>query len=186
MQQNYQHDLNAEIDDSKISVINLVCAILAWIVTVIWMYQIFKFSAETGDESSFRSAQLIIFLQTKFNIDFIDVVFIRKAAHVLEYALLSILIYISTAFSNRIIKLDIRSEERLIHLKNDNEIYILISLWISSLFAILDEYHQLFVQGRSGSIIDVCIDAIGIVIMLLIIKIVTSIKYLTLEKKNKF
>jgi hypothetical protein len=33
---------------------------------------------------------------------------------------------------------------------------------ISLLYAISDEYHQTFVSGRSGSPLDVCIDAIGI------------------------
>ncbi len=39
---------------------------------------------------------------------------------------------------------------------------LLAAVTISLLYAILDEYHQTFVAGRSGSPVDVGIDAIGI------------------------
>lgn len=44
-------------------------------------------------------------------------------------------------------------------------------LWaavISFLFAVSDEYHQTFVEGRHGSPVDVGIDSVGIVIALLL------------------
>ena len=53
--------------------------------------------------------------------------------------------------------------------------YIIMSLWLSSLFAIVDEYHQLFVSGRNGSILDVAIDFAGIVITLIIIRLAFSL-----------
>lgn len=46
---------------------------------------------------------------------------------------------------------------------------LLISLIISILYACCDEFHQLFIPGRSGQFKDVIIDTIGIIIMLLII-----------------
>lgn len=39
----------------------------------------------------------------------------------------------------------------------------------SLLYALSDEYHQTFIQGRSGSLIDVGIDNIGIIIAILTI-----------------
>ena len=46
---------------------------------------------------------------------------------------------------------------------------------LSFLFSILDEYHQLFIDGRHGTIVDVGFDLIGIVMILLIIRVVFSI-----------
>ena len=41
--------------------------------------------------------------------------------------------------------------------------------------AVADEYHQLFVDGRSGSILDVAIDGIGIIVVLIIIRVIFTI-----------
>lgn len=41
---------------------------------------------------------------------------------------------------------------------------LLFAASISFLYAISDEYHQTFVEGRSGSALDVAIDAVGILI----------------------
>lgn len=44
-----------------------------------------------------------------------------------------------------------------------------VAVAISFLYAISDEYHQTFVSGRSGSPIDVGIDAIGIAVATLLV-----------------
>lgn len=41
---------------------------------------------------------------------------------------------------------------------------MIFSLLIGVEYAAIDEIHQLFIDGRSGQISDVCIDAIGIAI----------------------
>jgi len=39
-----------------------------------------------------------------------------------------------------------------------------LALGISVIFAITDEYHQTLVQGRTGQILDVCIDSLGAIL----------------------
>ena len=60
-------------------------------------------------------------------------------------------------------------------MRSDNEMNIVFTLWFTILNAIFDEYHQLFVEGRDGAIMDVLIDLIGIVIVLIIIRIAFTI-----------
>ena len=60
-------------------------------------------------------------------------------------------------------------------MRSDNEMNIIFTLWFAILNAIFDEYHQLFVTGRDGSILDVMIDMIGIIIVLIIIRVIFTI-----------
>lgn len=174
--------LSDKIESKKISIINLVSAIIAWIITAIWMIEIFNLSSETGDASTFRSQELLMWLQDKFGIDYIGEALIRDFAHVIEFAVLALVTYVALFFSNRIVKTDGPIEYRMIHIKSENEMCILCSLWICELFAILDEYHQLFVIGRSGSIVDAAIDSIGIITVLLIIRIAFTIRMIRIKK----
>lgn len=66
--------------------------------------------------------------------------FIRKAAHLALYALLGGLCYFWL--------------HRLPH-------NITTSLSITALFAALDEFHQLFVEGRTGTVTDIFLDCLG-------------------------
>ena len=69
---------------------------------------------------------------------------IRKLAHISEFFILTILVSLYINCYN----IDIK---RL----------LLITFIISFIYACSDEFHQLFIEGRSGSIIDICIDMIG-------------------------
>lgn len=76
----------------------------------------------------------------------------RKLAHITEYAILTALIW---------------NAARQMHA-------IRITSWLLAAvgatgYAMLDEYHQSFVFGRSGNWVDVGIDVIGVVIALLIV-----------------
>jgi len=77
-------------------------------------------------------------------------IYIRKTAHFTVYLVLGILTYL---------------------LINTYEIKhkILISILISCLFACTDEIHQLFIDGRTGSLIDVFIDTLGSSVGILIL-----------------
>ncbi len=69
---------------------------------------------------------------------------IRKTAHFLEYALLSFLVFLlAKCYNIRI------------------GVCIIISLGYCLLFAVVDEWHQLSVAGRSGEFRDVIIDFCG-------------------------
>lgn len=51
----------------------------------------------------------------------------------------------------------------------------LISLIIGFTYASTDEFHQLFIKGRSGQITDVMIDTSGVIVGILIILIISNI-----------
>ncbi len=120
-----------------------------------WMLLIFLFSHDTGEISTKRSDGIIVstieFLLERELTDaeklkYIDwfVVPVRKGAHLLVYFVLGILM-ISTL-----------KEFRLV----DKRTYI-FAVILCILYAISDEVHQAFVPGRSGGIVDVCIDTVG-------------------------
>lgn len=87
---------------------------------------------------------------------------IRKTAHFTIYLVLGILTYLFIDTYN---------------LKHK----ILISILITFLFACSDEVHQLFVDGRTGSIIDVGIDTIGSSVGILLL----NIKSIFTKKKEE-
>lgn len=86
---------------------------------------------------------------------------VRKLAHFTIYLILGILVYLYIKefnISNKFI----------------------VSLLICIIYALTDEIHQLFIVGRSGNIKDVCIDSLGSMIGIFIIKKVGKI-----YEKNK-
>ena len=58
----------------------------------------------------------------------------------------------------------------------ENETYILFTFWFAILYAVIDEYHQLFIYGREGRVTDLIIDAIAIVVVLIIIRLAYVIR----------
>ncbi len=126
---------------------------------------IFGFSKQTGSESdglSHKTAQVIIETTNNLHITSIDAdnmenyiekkqFPIRKIAHMSEYALLAFLVYIAFLVDG----------------------LIFVKRWFDTLiltvcFACTDEFHQLFVPGRSGRVFDVCVDTTGCLIALII------------------
>ena len=83
------------------------------------------------------------------NIDFL----LRKIAHISEFAILTY--FLIKSFNRHNIRLN----------KS-----IILSVVISLSYAFLDEFHQIFIFERVGSIRDVFIDSIGIFIMAIIYK----------------
>lgn len=116
-----------------------------WILLILWMALIFFFSSQTGQESSSVSGVVSdtvipVFgeVLTNSSIEFI----IRKCAHMLEYFVLGVLVVL--AFQKQ---------------KQLNSVWI--CLLFCMLYACSDEFHQLWVSGRSGQLQDVLIDTIG-------------------------
>ena len=160
------------------------------ILAVVWMVVIFLFSAADGDESSKTSGWVgrtiakVIYSDfdswpTEKQEEYIDKIEfpIRKAAHASEYALLAMLIYGAIG--------------PLPGRKKDFQRYG-FSWLVTTLYAGTDEFHQLFVEGRSGQFTDVCIDSAGALAGLLILagclalgrKIRKSKEKKALEKKG--
>lgn len=153
--------------------------IISIILVVVWMSAIFGFSNQQGEGSGNTSRKVCEVIINILDInnqyteiekeEIIKIIepFIRKVAHYSIYLLGGILITNSVyQFCNKEPKL------------------ILISTIIGVLYAISDEVHQLAVAGRSGRIIDVIIDSLGIltgvVVFLLLLQIC---KKLQMKKK---
>lgn len=126
--------------------------VLAWTLLILWMLFIFIMSSFNGVMSSNQSGSIATLIYNIFNIsDTSKVSFIiRKCAHVSEFFILGILVI------------------NLVSKYNVKHIY-LISFIICVLYSSSDEFHQLFVPGRSGQVTDIFIDMIGVVLGLLLV-----------------
>lgn len=78
---------------------------------------------------------------------------VRKSAHILEYMILFILVYLVN------VKLFIRKENNKRLAKA-----LLFSLFFCIIFACSDEAHQLFVPSRDGRLTDIFIDLFGVML----------------------
>ena len=123
-----------------------------FIPAIIWMIFIFIMSHTNGNDSSNQSNFIAQIILRFINVDLNILTFIiRKIAHMSEYAILFLLIYYG------------------LHKAIKYQYKLLISLIISILYACSDEFHQIFISGRSGQFKDVIIDTTGMIIMLSII-----------------
>lgn len=125
---------------------------------ILWMIVIFSFSSADANKSTGTSDKVITTMieikdkitnnETPNNEKEIIVknssFYIRKIAHITEYLILGFLTF------------------NLLKQYSVTNIYYAIGL--SILYSCTDEFHQLFINGRSGSIRDVLIDTIGILI----------------------
>lgn len=121
-----------------------------FIPSFILMIIIFMFSQQTGNESSGLSSQIVLWIQTYLHIPIIELI-VRKAAHMSEYAVLT-LTFIYGFYKNQY------------PLKK----IIVYSLICAFLYACTDEFHQLFIGGRAGQFTDVLIDTCGALIAIVI------------------
>ena len=123
-----------------------------YIPAIIWMIFIFMMSNANGNDSSAQSNVLVDLVINLVHINKETLSFlIRKASHMSEYAILLALLYyaLSKTFTYKY--------------------NLLLSFIFAFLYACSDEFHQLFIPGRSGQFRDVLIDSSGALIMLLII-----------------
>lgn len=150
------------------SIRNRVKYVLVHVPVVVWMIVIFCFSAQPGDESADLSGGISHMFMSILNKVFalgweesyvlelagIWDFPIRKLAHMTEFGILAVLIFVAIQYYNKI--------------NTAKKRYI--SAWIGAVgYAATDEFHQLFVQGRSGNLFDVCVDALGITFALIVI-----------------
>lgn len=119
--------------------------IIAYIPSLIMLGIIFGFSSQNGASSGHLSAVLFDycdhFLHLPISRD-IGIIIIRKAAHMSEFALLTLTLDYALY-------------------QNDHQHIRLKALLLCLLFACLDEWHQTFVAGRTGLLTDVIIDTSG-------------------------
>lgn len=142
-------------------------------VLIAWMCVIFSFSAQNGGESSGLSGKIgscivntvdsvlgLNMTQDEKELAVEKLSFpIRKAAHMLEYAILALLAYLS--FSK-----------------------YAITIIITFVYAMTDELHQRFVPGRAGMFTDVLIDTAGGLIMVGVLWCIAAIRNKSLNRKR--
>ena len=138
-------------------------------LTVLQCLFIFSMSAAPADVSqdmsgsiTYRVADLIV-----RNLEHMDAAarqqmieqidhFIRKTAHFTEYALLG-----------GLLMLDMN-----IVLEKASAAFAGLAWMLGTLFAASDEWHQTFVEGRSGQVTDVILDSLGVAAGVLIVCII--------------
>ena len=126
------------------------------------MVLIFIRSALLGDlsaEVSNGSVQPIVQL-TDGDLFTIDRV-VRKLAHVTEYLVLGLCLMVNV--------LDLRKTREGKKPRDRRRSAITdcgIAWAVGTIYAVTDEFHQTLVPGRSGEVLDVCIDAAGVLLKL--------------------
>jgi len=124
-----------------------VLRIIILALILIWMIIIFNFSNQNGEESSNLSRQIASkIVSTDEKIAVIEP-YIRKIAHLSEYAIGGVL------FICLFLTYNLSDTKR-----------IMFSIFCGTGYAIIDEIHQLYITGRSGQIVDVFIDTIGVLL----------------------
>ncbi|NLB42842.1 MAG: VanZ family protein [Clostridiales bacterium] len=130
---------------------------LLWIFPISWMGVIFYFSHQPGLESAHVSGwmtRIVDSIAHIFNINTSDVdlhLLVRKGAHLTEYAILGILLFVALCFTRR----------RLLS-------STIIAFIIGAVYGVLDEFHQYYIPGRSCQISDMMIDASGVLLAVLL------------------
>ena len=132
------------------------------LLAILWMAVIFRLSADPADASSEKSFGIGYAVANMFVPGFDDWQEtrqqefvkgiehpIRKAGHATEYAILGFLC-MGAWFR--------------FYAKQKKKMPVIALVWgIATLYAASDEFHQLFVPGRSCQFSDVCLDSVGIV-----------------------
>lgn len=165
-------EMNKNMKNKKEKIIKIVNIALV----IIWMVIVFWFSAQVGDDSSNISGntlrKIITFINQNISqqelerlVELFQPV-IRKLAHYTMYTVGGFLIY---------------NQQRTL---KDNKNRIASSTIIGILYAITDEIHQLFVPGRSGRILDVGIDSLGVITGIFIYKLLEKlVNYVKTRRK---
>lgn len=142
--------------------------IISHLLVIAWMVVIFSFSAQPGDESADLSGTIShLFMRVwnwvfGFGWDEAKVLAmteiwdcpIRKLAHMTEFGILVVLIFLAIRYYRQI-------DSRKKHFGFS---------WLGAVgYALTDELHQRFVPGRSGNLFDVCVDAAGALLALVVV-----------------
>jgi len=144
---------------------------ILWAAVILWMVLIFSLSAQPASESSSLSGQTIRKVaeftipnfnnishkqQTSIIADLQHIA--RKTAHTLIYLVLGVLCL--SALFQYTLKIKIR---------------LTCAIAICAGYAITDELHQLFVEGRSAQVSDVIIDSCGAMIGIILVMLMVII-----------
>ncbi len=155
---------------------------IAGILAIIWMCVIFSFSAQTKEESgavsegfSYRMVSTTgLLFHLHIDEEQIRTIaraiegFVRKCAHMAEFAILGWLLY------------GWLCGRQLTRLRR-----ACVAAGLAILYACSDEFHQLFVKGRAGRVSDVFIDSIGIVLGMVFLLLLLRFVEWRLERRRR-
>lgn len=162
---------------------------LPFIFIILWMIAIFALSNMSGLESNVKSkssldeiVDYVLAFTNKIGLTdkhptpaskkaFIDKInpIMRKCAHATVFFILSILVMIF-----------------LTRFKIKLSVSYIITVLVSFMYALFDEYHQTFVVGRTGQFSDSLIDTSGAIIGALLVLIIISLhRHLKIRKEKK-
>jgi VanZ family protein len=144
----------------------IIYLISSWLLVAICMGIIFSLSAQNGEESSELSDSFVKDLLNLIGVN-IDEGLLRIMAHCLEFMGLSVLLF-NAIYSTWKLK-----------------ITFVLAFFGTVLYAVSDEFHQIFVPDRAFQISDIFVDStgafIGVTLCFCILKIILFIK----ERGNK-
>lgn len=162
-------------DNTKIRFLSKKHLVFGLFPVLAWMLIIFCFSAQDGKDSAHLSAGFVLYVVDMLfaladwcNISFTNLsasslthyvhCFVRKLAHFGIYSVLGFLLL------------------RYFLQHKNFKIAAVFTLFSGVLYAMFDEYHQTFVAGRGGAILDVFIDASGVVCGIILFFLFTAYK----------
>ncbi len=172
--------------------------ILLAALVLVWMSVIFAFSSQDGAASSETSGRVVMAVIAIIRPDFNSLAvseqenfrnlvtfFVRKGAHFTEYMILGVLLFLFYyEWRLKIFLIQEKGCKRLqLRLRR-----VWLAAWITgTLYAVSDEFHQMFTGGRSPQVRDVCIDssgaAVGCVIVLAIIAFIVRKPVRKMQRK---
>lgn len=151
---------------------NKVLAVVFWILSGVCMGLIFWFSSREAGQSAHQSEIILKIVRAIFGENAFSDYIIRKAAHFCEFALLAFLFNFALLYTT-------------------GKKHIPLGIALTSLYAASDEFHQLFVLGRSCQandwLLDTCGGAAGAIFFIVIFLIIKYIKVKTERtEKNEY
>lgn len=137
-----------------------------WALSLVCMAVIFWFSSRTANESTSQSNVFVEWLESLFGKNDIWIFIVRKSAHCLEFTGLGLLLSCALYFTR-------------------NKISFFWAVGIASLYAVSDEIHQMFVEGRSCEFRDWVIDTAGAAIGALGFYVLYKIVFAIIKKRKE-
>lgn len=141
--------------------------VLCWSLVAICMGIIFWLSSRNANQSAAQSSAIVKWLINIFGDNFFTDFIVRKTAHCLEFTGLCILF-------------------NLAFLQTKKLTMPIMSIIFTSLYAVTDELHQLFVEGRSCQFTDWMIDSFGAILGTAGFLILYKLFKYVYNKKTKF
>lgn len=181
--------------NKKLIIILQILLVVAWLALMILIAWFSSKPAETSTAQSQAVGTVICKVVIKdfktftqalkqYYIETVDK-FVRKGAHFTEYAVLGMLSL--SVFNCSLHKISDRLKKKLKPGKFFS--FFLVPVLWCCLYSTTDELHQLFVDGRAASLIDVLIDTsgavFGVLVLLLIRLIVIKIRSARKAKKEQ-